>query len=788
MLLAHPLVGGSGGIPRHALSPPTLPIVAWAPSPLPAGRDGRRARLWLTVAVLCGSAVYLFASSSWAGRGRAGWTPVEGGGAPAAVFGPRGPAEGDTLVLDGQTVPPESSALTAGAPGPAGSTGGQGGRAADATTLGFSLREVGEGFLTAPAAVAVAPGAAAAAHAVAAPHVGNAWASAADEVVQRAVAGTASATDASRRSLHGGVGGGGGSSGGLVAAEPGGATSAVGHLVAAATAADVVHLGGTTRASPAVGGGRDGAAGVPSAAHLLESDAAADASSTGGAVPASTHGGGGYGAAAPSNSALVAATSRSETESVLPPMASMATVIGAIYVINAAPCIDKLSWVRERSRAAVGLDVPLTILPAVAGQDVSLDAPPLPVARMAMPADATVSGGQLAATASHRAAWRRAVAEGHPVVIVLEDDTFPTDELLARMPTLVRGLDAGAAAAETPWHVAYLSRHPLGPVAAEATWSVAGAEGDAASSVVAAAAGVRLPPPRRLTVAGRSWGGSAAYLLTATGARHLLDAVTTYTGPLDEALSGVAGLVVLSACDNDSPVHRCPENVVRAGALDMGGCAQPAAAVGEGRLARLFGEPQGEGADAASAATAAATAGAPHGAVTTGDVVDAVGRAGRDAGAARAGTTAGTTTAPGTPGGAAAMETLAQGDAASPVGRLDATERVVTTATPGAPARSATAGASDGAATTARGYDDAAASAAAAAAAAAAAPDDDDTAATLEGVAEGEAAALWGAVPGDATSPSGAALTATGAEGVAVPPAPPAAMRAHVGGARFYIN
>ncbi|GAB0491280.1 hypothetical protein MMPV_002532 [Pyropia vietnamensis] len=778
MLAARLLVVGSGGTPCRLPVPPApaLPLSA-RPSSVPplAGHVGRLTRLWLTIGVVCGSAVYLFASASWAALAGGGWTLVgmrqgpreatAASSSPAAREGPRGlPLGGDAvvaaptrphelgggraLVSYGYALPARISAVSVGTLGSAGPTGGQGGPAVGTTTLVEASRTV-EGVQTAPAAVAVAADTLAAALDVAAPLVDNTSATATGGVMAGAAPSAGSAASiSSRRSLHGGDASSG--SNGPVAASAGEAASVpAGHLLAAAAAADGVHLGGSTLAATASVG------------------------------------------------------SSSATEAAVPPTSSVATVIGAVYVLNAAPCTDKLAWVRERARAAVGLDVPLTILPAVAGQDVSLDAPPLPVARQAVPADASVSGGQLAATASHRAAWRRTVAEGHPVVVVLEDDTFPTDELWTRLPALVQGLDLGAAAEETSWHVAYLSRHPLGAVAAEKTWWVAGAEDDASASIVAAVAGVPILPPRRLTVAGRSWGGTAAYLLTVTGARHLLAAVTTYTGPLDEALSDVPGLVVLSACNNDAPVHRCPENVVRAGVADMGGCAQPAAAVGERRLGRAFGEPRREERANAIAITvekaiaaAAAVAGVKDGGVVTDGVAYGVGPAGRDAAAANEVMSA----AAGMPGGVGVLKgAAAQGDTVSPARANNATARVVAIpVAPGALAEPAIAGAPDGAAATDGGVTpsygtagltarDNAAVTADAAAAAVVAPDDDE-AAVLEGIAEGEAAEIFGTALGHATAPNGAALASDGAETVAVAPSPPAAIRAHTGRARFHTN
>lgn len=804
-----------------------LPLATQPSSVTPSeGRDGRRTRLWLTVAVVCGSAIYLFASASWAAVAGGGWTlvggrreareaasassspatvgipqelPVGGNAVAAAATRPQELGGGGALVSDGSVPSAGSSAVSVGTLGFAGSTDGQGGPAADTASLVVASREA-KGVRTDPVAVVAARGTITAASAV-----DNTSATATGGVVKEAApsVGSAAAT-AWRRSLNDGNGSDGRD--GPVAESVGQAPSAtVGHLLAAATAEDGTHLGGVTVVSSAVGGDRDGTASAPGTAHLSAAGAVPNAAYSRRA-PASIAAGAGENGIGPGGSGMAAMTtmgSRSTTESAELPTSSMATVIGAVYVLNAEPCTDKLAWVRERARAAVGLDVPLTILSAVAGQDVSLDAPPLPVARTRVPPDAAISGGQLAATVSHQAAWRRTVAEGHPVVVVLEDDTFPTDELLARLPALVRGLDLGAATEDTSWHVAYLSRHPLGAVAAEKTWSVAGAEGDASASVAAAVAGVSLLPPRRLTVAGRSWGGTAAYLLTATGARHLLDAVTTYTGPLDETLSDVPGLVVLSACDNDAPVHRCPENVVRAGVADMGGCAQPAAAVGERRLGRSFIELRGEELANTTTTTieraiaaAAVVADAHNGGVAKEGVADAVRPAeGGDAAANEA-----KAAALGTSGSTAVLEgAVAQGDAVSPAGANNASAPVATTpAAPGAPAGPAITGSTNGAAAAGGGMtpsnrtaglvarEDSAVTAEAATATVVA--PDDDTAAILEGIAEGEAAALWGTALGDATAPNGAALAPDGAETVAAAPPPPAAIRAHAGGARFYIN
>ncbi|OSX81317.1 hypothetical protein BU14_0022s0038 [Porphyra umbilicalis] len=313
---------------------------------------------------------------------------------------------------------------------------------------------------------------------------------------------------------------------------------------------------------------------VAPTARVVDTDGSSDDTTAGpaGAPPASP--------SAPPSSADTAATT--------PP--SAAAAVGAVYVLNEGACTERLAWVRERARAAAGVELPLTILNAVAGRAVSLDAPPLPVARVA--AGSWVTGGLVAATASHVAAWRRAVADGHAVVAVVEDDTFPTDGLVERLPALVRALDVGSAAAGKPWHIAYLTRRPLGDGAEEATWA---GGGDGAPG---AAAGATPPTSQRVTVASHSGGGTSAYLLSAAGARYLLGQVTTYTAPLDEALANVSGLVALAACANDAPADGCPGNVVRARRADVGGCDTAAVGVGERRRGEAFGgraPPGGEG-------------------------------------------------------------------------------------------------------------------------------------------------------------------------------------------------
>jgi len=351
----------------------------------------------------------------------------------------------------------------------------------------------------------------------------------------------------------------------------------------ASTSVPVGAGGGTVGGGGSAGRWRSEPLPVTASDSLLAAAAAADAPPPTAAAPTArvvdTDGSSDDTTVAPAAAPPAAPSApRSSADAANTPSSAAATV-GAVYVLNEDACTERLAWVRERARAAAGLELPLTILNAVAGRAVSLDAPPLPVARVA--AGSWVTGGLVAATASHVAAWRRAVTDGHAVVAVVEDDTFPTAGLVERLPALVRTLDVGSAAAGKPWHIAFLTRHPVGDGAEEVSWA---GGGDGAP----AAAGATPPTSRRVTVANHSGGGTSAYLLSAAGARYLLGQVTTYTAPLDEALATVSGLVALSACDAGAPADGCPGNVVRARRADVGGCDTAAAGVGERRRGEAF--------------------------------------------------------------------------------------------------------------------------------------------------------------------------------------------------------
>lgn len=242
---------------------------------------------------------------------------------------------------------------------------------------------------------------------------------------------------------------------------------------------------------------------------------------------------------------------------------SLAGMFDAAYFIGLRRC--EARWTSGAAWAErVGLS--LTRVEATEFDAMTLTHPPIPVINL--PDGAWATAGQIACTASHIRVWRDAWARNLSRILILEDDVRLTDELVSRLPKILRAADAGAAMRDVPWHYVYLRAYAtriLDPT----------------------------PPPwhasyERLTEAAPAW-GTAAYILSHAGIRLLLTRITAYTYPLDVQIehlqlgldNGGAPFVALDACDyREAGSHGCPENVQELSRAEKGACFYSASQAG----------------------------------------------------------------------------------------------------------------------------------------------------------------------------------------------------------------
>jgi len=255
--------------------------------------------------------------------------------------------------------------------------------------------------------------------------------------------------------------------------------------------------------------------------------------------------------------------------------------LDAIYTVGLASCAQRAS-IMEAVGTHVGL--PLTRIEATPFSAVDLAAPPLPVVNV--PAGDSVAAGQVGCSHTHLRIWREALARNYSRVVVLEDDVFFTPAALPRVPAILAAADAGAVAADRPWHMILFRRTALDATTGEEVWG----EGDGGGG-----GGRRRRRRRRrrgavakplggpLTVSGPAW-ATAAYALSRAGMHYLLSHVTAYNVPLDVQVSRLhapgTGFTSLAACNDLGVAGDCTGAVYELSRAEKGECSYSASQSG----------------------------------------------------------------------------------------------------------------------------------------------------------------------------------------------------------------
>lgn len=231
-----------------------------------------------------------------------------------------------------------------------------------------------------------------------------------------------------------------------------------------------------------------------------------------------------------------------------------ATEARAHYVISLPRCRSRIAY---RATRALGNRIEgqnEIFIPAVDFASFSTRDPPIQVVynEKKTEASAHVTAGQVACTASHRAAWADALNRNMSASVILEDDVELTPGTKARLASIIRDADLGAKESGRVWHWIYLRRVML-KRQSQRDWY------------------------GQISLAAPSW-GTAAYILSRAGVAFMLNNIKRHEEPLDVAVGRLQEksvsnqFVALDACLKDDDPN-CPKNVVEIPLSAQGECA-----------------------------------------------------------------------------------------------------------------------------------------------------------------------------------------------------------------------
>lgn len=254
---------------------------------------------------------------------------------------------------------------------------------------------------------------------------------------------------------------------------------------------------------------------------------------------------------------------------------NMAAIFDHAYVLTTEKCEFRADLIQKRASKH---GIILERIYGIPSENFTLDDPPIPI--MGMPVNDTVTTGQVGVAEAHMRIWKDAWAKGYNTTLIVEDDVFPSEEISSHLPDIFQMIQGAAIVHERPWSVIVFRRSPLQQVQNEAVWSP-------------------LLDGQNVTVAAPSW-WAAAYIVSRSGLRFLLDHVTHYSHPIDVEMSKLqanySDFVVLSLCrngDSDDVYKNCPSSATELTTEEKAQCSHSGSQQGQRWPGSRFPDPKG---------------------------------------------------------------------------------------------------------------------------------------------------------------------------------------------------
>ncbi|KAA8499732.1 putative inactive glycosyltransferase 25 family member 3 [Porphyridium purpureum] len=219
--------------------------------------------------------------------------------------------------------------------------------------------------------------------------------------------------------------------------------------------------------------------------------------------------------------------------------------VDKIYVVNLESCPSRWKLMEKWARRS-GINMTRFLSTSFN----NLDWERMPLAVVNLDYDTrfdSVTKGQVGCSMTHVRIMRDAWFSGLQRVLVLEDDVYLTDEMMATLKHDLDEIDERAAVLGKPWHYLFLRRYSLHSVLNDPVY-------------VELSRGLKVTHPQP------SWGNSA-YVLSRAGMEWLLSHFIAYEVPIDVQIATYQQLypdfVALCLCNSGMDFkHQCPENTV----------------------------------------------------------------------------------------------------------------------------------------------------------------------------------------------------------------------------------